>query len=72
MSYHRFVSHVTGVTTDLGIIFFFGLGSTIGVFVFDKLGYMGFAIPLLTSGVLFTFMFYFQRLRPVQAKNPVK
>ncbi len=93
-------THLTGVTTDLGIglirflyrkkiqghteeeskanfmrigiIFFFGIGSTMGAFAFDKLGYVGFAIPLVTSGVLFSFMFYFQRLRPVEVKNPVR
>jgi uncharacterized membrane protein YoaK (UPF0700 family) len=93
-------THLTGVTTDLGIgiirflyrnklqsqsdeetkanfmrvgiIFFFGLGSALGAFAFDKLGYLGFVIPLITSGVLFAFMFYFQRIRPVEAKNPVR
>lgn len=85
-------THLTGITTDLGIglirllhrrkigdsvdnekyatvmrlgiVFFFGLGSVVGGFVFSQLGYGGFLIPVLTSGVLFGTMFYFQVHRP--------
>jgi len=81
-------THLTGITTDLGIglirllhrhkigdsvdnekyatlmrmgiVFFFGLGSVVGGYVFSQLGYGGFLIPVLTSGVLFGTMFYFQ------------
>lgn len=81
-------SHLTGITTDLGIglvrllnyrklkepidnerkaslmrlgiIFFFGLGSVAGGFIFDKFGHGGFLVPLFTSGVLFFSMMYFQ------------
>ncbi|MBC7457265.1 MAG: DUF1275 domain-containing protein [Bdellovibrionaceae bacterium] len=81
-------THLTGVTTDLGIgiirflnrrklnsnfgneseanlmrvgiIFFFGLGSVVGGYAFSQLGYAGFFIPVLTSGLLFFSMLYFQ------------
>ncbi len=81
-------THLTGVTTDLGIgivrflnrhhlkgeidnevfanlmragiIFFFGFGSVLGGYVFNKLAYAGFIIPVLTSGLLFGSMLYFQ------------
>ena len=81
-------THLTGITTDLGIglvrifhssiihedmtnekkatlmrlgiIFFFGLGSVIGGFTFMKIQYMGFIIPVLTSGLLFIGMLYYQ------------
>lgn len=43
-----------------GIIFFFGFGSVFGGFVFNKLGYAGFFVPVLTSGLLFVAMLYFQ------------
>lgn len=84
-------THLTGVTTDLGIgivrylhrkslnieiqnevranlmrlgiILFFGLGSVVGGFVFTKFGYAAFAIPVITSGVLFVLMLYFQVLK---------
>lgn len=84
-------THLTGVTTDLGIglirflnrhklkgeigneveanfmragiIFFFGFGSVFGGYVFSKLGYAGFFIPVLTSGLLFASMLYFQVLK---------
>jgi uncharacterized membrane protein YoaK (UPF0700 family) len=49
--------------TRLGIIFFFGLGSVIGAFAFLRLNYMGFIIPVATSGFLFLMMLYFQRLK---------
>ncbi len=89
-------THLTGITTDLGIgfarllsakkldetmdnekkavlmrigiIFFFGLGSVIGGFIFSRLAYMGFIIPVMTSGFLFILMLYFQFLRPKMAK----
>jgi uncharacterized membrane protein YoaK (UPF0700 family) len=48
----------------IGLIFFFGLGSILGGFVFGRFGYLGFAIPLLSSGLLFGTMLYFQLLRP--------
>ncbi len=81
-------THLTGITTDLGIglmrifnskkinenmdnekkatymrigiILFFGLGSVVGGFVFHKVQYMGFLIPVITSGILFIGMFYYQ------------
>lgn len=46
-----------------GIIFFFGLGSVVGGFGFQRLGYWGFIIPTFTSGSLFFLMLYFQRIR---------
>lgn len=49
----------------LGIIFFFGLGSVVGGFSFSKLAYMGFIIPVITSGFLFITMLYFQLLKPL-------
>ncbi len=84
-------THLTGVTTDLGIgiirflnrhklkgeigneveanlmragiIFFFGFGSVFGGYVFSKVGYAGFFVPVLTSGLLFALMLYFQMFR---------
>jgi len=81
-------THLTGITTDLGIgivrilnqnkidepidneikasymrlgiILFFVLGSVIGGYVFKQLAYMGFIIPVLTSGCLLVAMIYFQ------------
>jgi len=47
----------------VGIIVFFGLGSIVGGFAFQRFGYWGFLIPAITSGSLFVLMFYFQRLR---------
>jgi uncharacterized membrane protein YoaK (UPF0700 family) len=83
-------THLTGVTTDLGIgivrflnrnkikgeisneahanlmrmgiIFFFGLGSVLGGYVFSKLEYAGFFVPVITSGLLFCTMFYYQAI----------
>ena len=88
-------THLTGITTDLGIglarllsanklsesmdnekkavlmrmgiIFFFGLGSVLGGFTFSRLAYMGFIVPVLTSGFLFVLMLYFQFLKPTMA-----
>lgn len=48
----------------VGIIFFFGLGSVAGGFVFSKLAYYGFIIPVFTSGFLCALMLYFQFLKP--------
>jgi uncharacterized membrane protein YoaK (UPF0700 family) len=84
-------THLTGITTDLGIglvrvihsdklageipnegkanwmrigiIFFFGLGSVIGAYLFSHVGYAGFALPALTSGGLLVTMFYFQVMK---------
>lgn len=81
-------SHLTGITTDLGIgivryfnrnilhgdiadetranlmrfgiIFFFAFGSVMGAFVFRHLHYMGFIVPVITSGVLFCVTLYLQ------------
>lgn len=80
-------THLTGITTDLGIgiirflhrkklgpeigaegkanlmrigiIFFFILGSLIGYSVFSVWGYLGFVVPLITSGILFGTMLYY-------------
>lgn len=85
-------THLTGVTTDLGIgivrflnrnklsseidsevhanlmrmgiIFFFGLGSVFGGYIFSHLKYFGFLFPTVTSGVLFLSMLYFQVFKP--------
>jgi uncharacterized membrane protein YoaK (UPF0700 family) len=84
-------THLTGITTDLGIslvrllnhrkapchfenernaslmrlgiIFFFGLGSIVGGYAFSSFGHKGFLLPVVTSGVLFFTMVYFQLLR---------
>lgn len=81
-------THLTGITTDLGIglirllnssrldesmdnekkatlmrvgiIFFFTLGSVVGAITFQRLKYIGFTIPLITSGFLFALMLYHQ------------
>ncbi len=44
----------------IGIIIFFGVGSTIGSLTFLKMGYAGFIVPLISSGLLFATMVYFQ------------
>jgi uncharacterized membrane protein YoaK (UPF0700 family) len=44
----------------LGIIFFFGSGSVVGGFAFSRLAHGAFFIPVLTSGILFWTMLYFQ------------
>lgn len=46
-----------------GIIAFFCFGSLVGSFVFSRLGYFGFSIPLVTSGSLLSAMIYFQFLK---------
>ncbi len=53
----------------VGIISSFTLGSVVGGFTFHRLGYGGFIIPLITSGLLFSLMFYFQVLKHQQRKN---
>lgn len=52
----------------LGIIFFFGLGSIIGGLIFARFAYWGFLIPVITSGVLFWTMLYFQIWGPQRAQ----
>ncbi len=84
-------THLTGITTDLGIgfarlisskklnesmenekkailmrigiIVFFGLGSVVGGFTFGKFEYQGFILPVMTSGILFILMLYFQLIK---------
>lgn len=46
----------------MGIIFFFGFGSVVGGFVFRRLQYAGFFVPVLTSGLLFGGMLYFHSI----------
>ncbi len=53
----------------VGIILFFGMGSVVGGFFFTRMNYLGFLIPLLTSGCLLIFMLYFQFFK---RKLPVK
>lgn len=43
----------------LGIIFFFGLGSILGGVTFAEFGYLGFLLPVFSSGGLFALMLYF-------------
>ena len=52
------------VLMRIGIIFFFVLGSVFGGFVFSRLAYMGFVVPVMTSGLLFVLILYFQFLKP--------
>jgi uncharacterized membrane protein YoaK (UPF0700 family) len=47
----------------LGIIACFGLGSIAGGLLFSKFGYHAFALPALTCGMLFLFMYRFQRVK---------
>ncbi|MGZ3769954.1 MAG: YoaK family protein [Bdellovibrio sp.] len=56
----------------LGIIFFFGSGSILGGFVFDKFGHGGFLIPVVTSGFLFTTMFFYQVWQPRKMQEQKK
>lgn len=81
-------THLTGITTDLGIglvrllnrhrlndrldndkkaimmrigiIFFFGFGSVVGGYAFTSFGHGAFFIPVVTSGILFWTMMYYQ------------
>lgn len=48
----------------IGIIIFFGLGSVAGGYTFNNFGYAGFVFPVITSGLLFSTMIYFQVLKP--------
>jgi uncharacterized membrane protein YoaK (UPF0700 family) len=48
----------------LGIIIFFVLGSVVGGFAFTHFQYGGFLIPVITSGLLFWLMLYFQVYKP--------
>jgi len=50
----------------LGIIFFFGFGSVVGGYAFGKFGHGGFLIPVITSGILFWTMMYFQVWGPLK------
>lgn len=43
-----------------GLILFFAFGSVAGAFAFSQFQYAGFGIPVMTSGLLFLLMFYFQ------------
>ena len=52
-----------------GIIFFFGFGSVCGGYAFTKLQYLGFVVPVVTSGSLFGLMLYFQILKRHANKN---
>lgn len=52
----------------LGIILFFVLGSIVGGFVFTHFQYGGFLIPVITSGMLFWLMLYFQVYKPTLKK----
>lgn len=84
-------THLTGITTDLGIglvrifnkerlkseldmegrlnlmragiIVFFGFGCIVGGFAFKQFQFLAFLIPVITSGVLFSLMLYFQVIR---------
>ncbi len=47
----------------IGIIASFMSGSVLGGFLFWHYGYQGFSVPVITSGLLFSLMFYFQVLR---------
>lgn len=44
----------------VGIIAFFGVGSVVASIVFLQMGYLGFVVPLFSSGLLFATMVYFQ------------
>lgn len=48
----------------IGIIIFFGAGSVAGGFAFRYFGFLGFLIPVATSGTLFLIMMYFQVWKP--------
>ncbi|MFZ3229806.1 MAG: YoaK family protein [Pseudobdellovibrio sp.] len=47
----------------LGIILFFGLGSIAGAIVFMNFGYLGFLVPAIITGSLFSLTYYFQVAR---------
>ncbi len=54
----------------VGIIFFFGFGSVVGGFAFGRFGHGAFLIPVLTSGILFWTMIYFQVWNQSMQKEP--
>ncbi|MES2769807.1 MAG: YoaK family protein [Bdellovibrionota bacterium] len=53
----------------VGIICFFLLGSVVAGFVFTHFQYWGFLIPVITSGLLFWLMLYFQVYKPYATKK---
>lgn len=53
----------------IGIILFFGFGSVAGGIAFKNFGYGGFAMPVITSGLLFSLMLYFQVIKPRRVKG---
>jgi len=53
----------------IGIIISFGLGSVIGGYAFHQWQYLGFIVPVLTSGSLFAVMFYFQVLKALKTRH---
>ncbi|MBC7713639.1 MAG: DUF1275 domain-containing protein [Rhizobacter sp.] len=57
------------VLMRIGIITFFSSGSIAGGFAFHQLQFNGFFIPVLTSGLLFGLMIYFQLLKPKFLQN---
>lgn len=57
---HSFSDEMKATFMRLGIIIFFVIGSVVGGFAFFRLEYLGFVIPVFTSGCLFIAMIYFQ------------
>lgn len=53
----------------VGIISFFIIGSIVGGFAFTYFNYGAFIIPVVTSGLLFWLMLYFQVYKPSQEKS---
>lgn len=53
-----------------GVITFFVLGSLLGGFIFSQFQYWGFLIPVVTSGLLFWLMLYFQVYKPYKNSKP--
>jgi uncharacterized membrane protein YoaK (UPF0700 family) len=51
---------VRAILMRIGIIVFFGLGSVVGGLAFHRFEYNGFILPAVTSGLLFSSMFYYQ------------
>ena len=60
---HEYATETPANLMRFGIIICFILGSVAGGYVFGRLGYIGFAVPAATSGVLFIMMFYYQVLK---------
>lgn len=56
-------NEITANFMRIGIISFFVLGSVSGGFIFNQLQYAGFIVPVITSGLLFLSMLYFQVFR---------